>query len=157
MFCFVVVFCPPVPSAWSESWFNSTINEFQSTIMYHCNENYTFTQAVREDTAYTFLDIWPMNIMVSTVAPGDTSGMMVATTAYCGENKQWDPPIAKCVCKYLFHDIKCSIVCLLYPPVSWPEGHCIFFYRPAARDFWFGFDGICALIIVMGIFVLLRV
>ena len=31
------------------------------------------------------------------------------------------------------------------------------FYRPAARDFWFGFDGICAFTIVAGIFVLLRV
>ena len=30
-------------------------------------------------------------------------------------------------------------------------------YRPAARDFWNGFDGVCVLTIVMGIFVLLRV
>ena len=29
-------------------------------------------------------------------------------------------------------------------------------HRPAARDFWLGFDGICAFIIVMGIFVLFR-
>ena len=31
------------------------------------------------------------------------------------------------------------------------------YHRPTVRDLWFGFDGICALSIVMGIFVLLRV
>ena len=30
-------------------------------------------------------------------------------------------------------------------------------YRPAAQDFWNAFDGVCAFIIVMGIFVLLHV
>ena len=48
---FSVVFCPPVP-AWSETEFNSSINEFESVVMYWCKNLYQFKTCDPTDSNY---------------------------------------------------------------------------------------------------------
>jgi hypothetical protein len=68
-----VVFCPPVPW-WTETIFNSTLNEFNAEVSYWCEEAYVFTDAANN----------PGTIKTST----------------CTHAKIWEPPIEDCVGRY---------------------------------------------------------
>lgn len=80
------MFCPPLPTAWSEIEFNSTSNEFGAVVSYWCKSNFSFGLFDTNDEQMTDADGKKLF--------EDEDSIKLSL---CTEGKVWEPPLSDCL------------------------------------------------------------